>query len=288
MAFEHARPEEMVHFKAAETKPRETANVGMNVANKKVAPAGSKNTNGIFLGVIALLAITTLFLFIAKNNLSAKNQMLQGQLDAATAAKVTLEQQLSEANAIKDDLQTKVEQMKKEAEAFASQIEEEKRLRESAVTQLNQKVQEINSLQAAIEAERQEKTALKESLGRETESLRTQLNEAKIAKESLEKKLKETLAKKGIKLEKIVVKPETGELVSEGQVLVVNKEFDFVVINLGENDGLKVGSKLQVFKDNDVLGTVEVEKIYGNMSAATMMPDVQKDKIKEGCSVKPI
>ena len=75
---------------------------------------------------------------------------------------------------------------------------------------------------------------------------------------------------------------------SEGQVLVVNKEFDFVVINLGENDGLKIGSKLQVLKDEQVLGTVEVEKIYGNMSAATIMPDAQKDKIKEGCTVRPI
>ena len=289
MAVEQARPEEMIGFRAGDIKPRETANIGMGpTATKKSSPSDSKNTSAIFLAVIALLAITTLFLFIAKNNLAAKNQMLQNDLDAANAAKATVEKQLAETTAIKDELQKPADDLKKEAEALAAQVVQEKKLKDNAIAQLNEKLQEAEALKANLEAERQQMTALKTTYQKEADTLKSQLNEVKMAKESLEKKLKDTLAKKGIKLEKIVVKPETGDLVSEGQVLVVNKEFDFVVVNLGENDGLKVGSKLQVYKDDQALGTIEVEKIYGNMSAATLLPDAEKDKIKEGCSVRPI
>lgn len=283
MDFEQTRPGEGLSPKA--DQPREAAGVGMGAVKKKSA-GDSKNMNPLFLGIAALLAIATLFLFIAKNNLAAKNQELQGQLDAAVSAKALVEQQLSETTAIKDNLEKTVEQMTRDAEALAAQIEQEKRLKESALAQVDQQIQELNAAKQSLEAERKEKATIKEQFKKDMNSLNAQLEEAKTAKESLEKKLKQTLAKKGIKLEKIVVKPETGELISEGQVLVVNKEFDFVVINLGENDGLKVGSRLQVLKDSQILGTVEVEKIYGNMSAATIMPDIKKDQLKEGCAVR--
>lgn len=275
MAFEQPRPGEGLSPKA--DKPREAMGIGMDAAK-----------NRAFLGIAALLAIATLFLFIAKNNLAAKNKELQVQLDAAISAKATVEQQLSETTAIKNDLEKKVDQMKKDAEALAAQVEEEKKLKEFALAQVEQQIQELNSAKQSLESERKEKTTLKDQYKKEMDNLNAQLQEAKTAKESIEKKFKQTLARKGIKLEKIVVRPETGELVSEGQVLVVNREFDFVVINLGENDGLKVGSKLQVSKDDQPIGTVEVEKIYGNMSAATIMPDTKKDQLKEGCSVSPM
>jgi|GEM_PF-658459 len=288
MVLEQTRPEEKVSFKADEFKPRDAAGVGMG-ATKKIKVGDSKNNSGIFLTIIALLAITALFLFIGKNDLAAKNQQLKSDLDAAITAKASIEQQLNETTAIKNELQTRVDQMKQEAEALAGQIEQEKRSKEDAVAQLNQRTQENESLKTSLEAEKNEKLTLKANLENENKVLQAQLNEVKTAKESLEKKLKQTLARKGIKLEKIVVKPETGEMVPQGQVLVVNREFDFVVVNLGENDGLKVGSKLQVFDNNNQsLGVVEVEKIYGNMSAATITPDAKKDKISEGNIIKII
>ena len=282
MAFEQTRPGEL---KA--DQPRESAGIGMGAAKKP--PAGdAKNLNPVFIGVIALLAITTLFLFAAKNNLDAKNKELQGQLDSTIAAKAPVEQPLSETAAIKNDWEKKIEDIKKAANELAAQVEQEKKLKESALAQVDQQMQEIAAAKKAFEAEQKDKAALKDQHKKEMEALNTQLEEAKAAKDALEKKLKQTLAKKGIKLEKIVVKPETGELVSEGQILVVNGEFDFVVINLGESDGLKVGSKLQVMKDEQAIGTVEVEKIYGNMSAATILPDTKKDQLKEGVIVRPM
>jgi len=283
MAFEQTRPGE-----GRAEQPREAAGAGMGAAKKAVSGDANKNTNPVFLGVIVLLAIATLFLFIAKNNLAAKNKELETQLNAAVAAKATIEQQLTETTAVKNDLEKKIDEMKKAADELTAQIDQEKRLKETALAQVDQQTQELNTAKKSLEAERQEKATLKDQLQKQLDALTAQLEEAKAAKESIEKKLKQTLARKGIKLEKIVVKPETGEVVAEGQVLVVNKEFDFVVINLGENDGLKVGSKLQVFKDDQLLGTVEVEKIYGNMSASTIMPDAKKDLIKEGCVVRPI
>jgi len=287
MAFEQTRPGEESNPKAAEKQPRETAKVGVG-ASKKSPTGDTKSISPAFLAVTALLAITTLFLFIAKNNLAAKNKELQGQLDAAISSKAVVERQLSETSAIKDQLQVTVDSMKKDAEAFAAMIEQEKRQKEEAVAQLQQYMQKLTSTKKALESERQQAISMKDKFKKDLDAIMVQLQEVKTAKESLENKLKQTLASKGIKLEKIVVRPETGEMVSEGQILVVNREFDFVVINLGENDGLKVGSRLEVYTGDEKIGIVEVEKIYGNMSAATILPETQKDKVKEGCSVRPV
>lgn len=58
-----------------------------------------------------------------------------------------------------------------------------------------------------------------------------------------------------------------------GHVLVVNKEQEFLILDLGTNDMLPVGTKLKVIRDNHLIGTVEVKKLlpeHGNLSVAVV------------------
>ncbi|MCX7847419.1 MAG: hypothetical protein N2595_05285 [bacterium] len=58
-----------------------------------------------------------------------------------------------------------------------------------------------------------------------------------------------------------------------GHVLVVNKEQDFLILDLGSDDMLPVGTKLKVVRDNHLIGTVEVKKLlpdYGKLSVAVV------------------
>ncbi len=74
----------------------------------------------------------------------------------------------------------------------------------------------------------------------------------------------------------------------QGQVIVVNREYDFVVVNMGSNQGLALGQEFQVVRGDQVLGRVKVEKVYDELSAAAILPNSNKDAIREGDAVRPI
>ena len=73
---------------------------------------------------------------------------------------------------------------------------------------------------------------------------------------------------------------------SAGQVVVINREYDFVVVNLGKNHGLSVGQEFQIVRGNEVLGRAKVEKVYDELSAAALLPDSKKSSIREGDTVR--
>ena len=72
----------------------------------------------------------------------------------------------------------------------------------------------------------------------------------------------------------------------DGQVVVVNREYDFIVMNLGKNHGLAVGQEFQIVRGSEVLGRVKVEKVYDELSAAAILPDSKKSSIREGDTVR--
>ena len=70
-----------------------------------------------------------------------------------------------------------------------------------------------------------------------------------------------------------------------GKVLVVNKDYDFLVIGLGSKEGVGTGDIFSVFQGDKYLGDVKVEKIHDSMSAAGFVaPDI-KEKVREGDKV---
>ena len=74
----------------------------------------------------------------------------------------------------------------------------------------------------------------------------------------------------------------------QGQVIVVNREYDFIVVNLGSNQGLTLGQEFHIVRGDQVLGRVKVEKLYDELSAAAILPNSDKDAIREGDAVRPI
>jgi len=70
----------------------------------------------------------------------------------------------------------------------------------------------------------------------------------------------------------------------EGKVLVVNKDYDFVVVNLGGKDGVRAGQIFSVYHGTKYLGDVKVEKVHDSMAAANFSVSL-KEKISEGDKV---
>jgi septal ring factor EnvC (AmiA/AmiB activator) len=108
-----------------------------------------------------------------------------------------------------------------------------------------------------------------------------------------------SLKKDAVELPPIVVRPTTGtvektvqpqqkapEKVAEtvGSVTAVNRENNFVIIDLGEESGIKVGDVFKVFRQNTEIGSVETIQTRKGLAAC----DIKRETIplKAGDTVK--
>ena len=73
----------------------------------------------------------------------------------------------------------------------------------------------------------------------------------------------------------------------EGKIAVVNKEYNFAVINLGSKDGVKVQDEFSVIRGDKVIGNLKIEKVHESMSAAGFAAEL-KDNIKENDVVQKV
>jgi hypothetical protein len=74
----------------------------------------------------------------------------------------------------------------------------------------------------------------------------------------------------------------TAEGTAIAKVLTVNRKFNFVVINQGLIEGLKMGDRLKVLKQGREVATVQIEKLYDKFSAATLLEEDPKQPVVEG------
>ncbi len=88
-------------------------------------------------------------------------------------------------------------------------------------------------------------------------------------------------AQKTAKLTTPSLEQRLGEkLELKGRIVTVNKEHNFVVIDLGKQDGIDIGNKLNVYRGETFLGSVEIIQTRDRIAAANI-----KD-LKEGLSIE--
>lgn len=76
---------------------------------------------------------------------------------------------------------------------------------------------------------------------------------------------------------------------SGSRILTVNRKFNFVVINMGLQDGLKMADQLKVFKQGQKeCAKIQVEKLYDKFSAAAILEENPLSQITEGDEVHKI
>jgi cell shape-determining protein MreC len=174
------------------------------------------------------------------------------------------------------------------AKELEQQLVEEKKVAERSLEEANQR---IVTLAADLE-----KTASDvEAASKVPERLTEVTADKKEIEEELEK-VRNEKAKLEIELQKRTgtipgavdvgeVRVQTGKRFA-GKVLVVNRRYDFVVIDLGKDHGMETGVVLILHRGRQFLGKVQVEKVYERMSAATLMADWMQDNPEVGDGVK--
>lgn len=214
-----------------------------------------------------------------------------------------LDQQLREVRTAKQQIEGELAKIKDQLAKAAQELETERQAKETLAKSVDERQREIDRLGKDLEQNRSERTSMSEQLAqlkKEQETLHTQLAELEQAKVDLESKVLEfSSAHPTVELDKVVVTGTGAQAAStsaagdqaaavQGQVVVVNREYDFIVMNLGKNHGLAIGQEFQIVRGDQVLGRVKVEKVYDELSAAAILPESKKDEIREGDTVKAI
>ncbi|MBI3615513.1 MAG: hypothetical protein HY211_03235 [Candidatus Omnitrophica bacterium] len=260
----------------------------------------SVGTIVLFVALI-LSTLSAVNFALGRNAERTKRIWLEGQLDKITKARDALQEERDELVKTKESLEGQLKDTMSQAKDLAQQFAQEKKARESLTTELAQTRRDLTDRNEQVSNTEKEKENLTEDLAKAKQSyqaLSNELTTLRQAKEALERRVKEMLSLQAQEAEKIVVKPTRStntDLIPapsqsssplEGKVLVVNRDFNFVVVNLGSKEGLKIGDQLSLWRGGKAIGKAQVEKLYETMSAATLLTEEKKGQVKEGDLVR--
>jgi len=172
----------------------------------------------------------------------------------------------------KNNLETTLKNEKKRAQEIMTAFNKEKKARTQA---------EKNHKQSAAELNRFKKEY--QELSQELEVLQQKIQDLGFGDSELALKASPGKMVTEIEIPPVVVSAGSPQ---EGQVLVVNRDFNFVVVDKGSNDGVAKGEFLSIFRSGKPVAKVQAEKVYDQFSACGIIEESKSRPVREGDLVK--
>jgi len=174
---------------------------------------------------------------------------------------------------------------------------------------ISDQLKDLRNLKVALEKKLDkslsEKTQLEQRMGEMEETLKDRLSdiaeikkdmqvvgapeEVALTQEEAEQPQEDIVGSKAkksqaIELPPIVVRPEGGTAKTAttaavslaGKIIAVNKENNFVIIDLGEDTGIKPGRKFGVYREDQKIATIEIIQTRKNISAADIKQTIKQ------------
>jgi len=215
----------------------------------------------VFWPSLIVLLILSISFFALKEKEKRARIDTQRRLTNTIAEKRVVEHKLEETTITKNTLQKELGLEKERVITLGKELNAKKRQIRLTLEKLEKEAT------ARREAETHLIIALKEKRALETKAM-------ELAK-----------ATKTIELEKIVVKI-TPPLV--GRVVTVNREYDFIVADLGREDNIKLGEILSVYRNDEFIGSAQVERVEESICAAAILPAWHDVEFNENDTVRLI
>lgn len=242
---------------------------------------------------------------IQVKNLGTQLSDVQLKAEKAMEEGRKLELQIKTLSETKGDLERRIVYNEKLAETLSEDLVREKRDKKAITDQAVNLRTENFELKARLMALGDKKTSLETrlvDLQQEREVLAKRLSEldqilqdrvdqiiqVKDDIKNVRAQAKEASAKDSrvVQLQPIVVKAREGssskKLPTAGQVLALNEENNFVITDLGEDDGVKVGQTFSIYRNTQKIAAVEVIQTRKEISAADIKSVTAGAKIKIG------
>lgn len=158
----------------------------------------------------------------------------------------------------------------RENRQYKISIQDEVKRRELLNEQLQILTQEMSAARTEIVQLEQDKDFLK-----------GQVSRFKKIRESLQLKIKRLLTRPKVELGEVVVTPSG----LNGKILKANRLYNFVIIDLGKNDGIKPGMNLMAYREDDQIGEIVIDKVYDELSVGKAVFEWIGDEMDAGDTV---
>ncbi len=277
-----------------------------------------KNTKETLLIVTAvILVILSIGLFISKERQKGLKKETDVRLNVLRASLNRLQDDFKDKEKLKNQFEKRLDKLSRESASLEVQIIRIEETHDESEQQLAAIEKDTISSQQEIKDLLNQKKELTEKISSASSEICDLENRLAILKQTtaalerhlkkmmrisgIKTKRKEVLPQKAISSTKAEIEPAATEaappavslpLISssktaplEGEVLVVNREFNFIVISLGKRNGLKEGDRLNVYDNDRLLGEVSVETVRENISAASGGKDLDAYRLRSGNKV---
>ncbi len=208
-----------------------------------------------------------------EQRLEAESKFMQAQ-DATAAIKADMEQQ----KAYVADLEGQVEAFKKEKQDFKTQQSAKDTEIQNLKSDIATKSEELLKLKSVIENYNQ-KDRLPAAVVKNPSTATTVAGATPAVWPTTAGTRSETGGASS-------VIPAEAPASDDSRILTVNRKFNFIVVNLGLRDGLRMGDKVQVMQNDKQKALAQIEKIYDKFSAATLLDEDKGNPVHEGDSVR--
>ncbi|MEK6733050.1 MAG: hypothetical protein AABY55_05425 [Candidatus Omnitrophota bacterium] len=230
--------------------------------------------------------------FMGKEREYMKRLVVEDKLAATLKDKRNLEKELEASKSAKEQAEAKIAKIEDKVKEISTQLSEFKQKSESAGVELNAKKIELAKLKVDLENEKKEKLNISkklDSLQADYDRIKREAARLTNEKIDLENKVGELQDKQqSVNLDKIVVNTSEAEpkaAALQGKILVVNKEYGFIVNDIGQDKSVQKGAKFDVMDGSRFLGQVEIDKVYDTMSSATVLPGGKINDMKKGNTI---
>lgn len=207
-----------------------------------------------------------------------QKEILEQKTQEAESKIESLLEELDLAEGVRDEVKKENRELKDSLEALTKTNKEI----DAKLTEKEQEVEmRVGELQEQLNVALERNKTLEEKrhdLEREYETLKAKLSDYGAAASG------EVEGDEGnVNLEKIVV---SSEGLDQGNVVSVDQEAEFVIVNLGERHGIIVDSELSIYDGEKYLGDIIVTKVLPEMAAADFISPLTSRDVSEGNLVK--
>jgi len=204
-------------------------------------------------------------------NLNHERDDLKRQLDYNKQMTDSISQELVRERNDKSKIQDSFKTLKNENTILTRQI----RTLNANRTELEKKVQQVQEDKSGVERRVNEMESILTDRMGQIDTLKQQIDTVRSGKP-----LEET--KDSVELPAIIVKPSSQQMELQslpqpdhkaGRILAVNRDNNFVIVDLGQASGVKTGDVLKVYRDDKNIGYLEVIQVRQDISAC----DIKKE-----------
>lgn len=227
--------------------------------------------------------------------LKQKNSDLQIEIDKLNQVKADIEREIKYKEDMVNNLSLELARAKNDKKFVAENFEKINNENVELRNQLKQLVSSKSVLEKSIVRMADDKSKIEKKLGQSETIVQSKIDEIWQIKDSLDKTIKDSKAPDSgdVELPPIVVSSDgptanfkTGMSAPgfNGKVVSINQDNNFVILNIGEDAGVRLGDTISVYSDSKYIARLEVIQVRKDICAADIKD--QRTKIKVGDIVR--